>query len=210
MKGLIGRKIGMTQVYDDEHCVVPVTVIQAGPCSIISLKNKSKDSYSAVQIGFGERKLKNISKPVKGNIAKGGYNEIGPELIREIRTEDEPNLTIGDKLTVEMFSQGDFVDVSGTTKGKSFQGVVKRYRFGGGRASHGGDWERRGGSIGMCEKPGKVYRGRKMPGHMGNVTRTVQNLQVIKVNTEESILAVKGAIPGPNGGFVTIKQSKKK
>ena len=210
MKGLIGKKIGMTRVFDEKGNGIPVTVVQAGPCTVLSLRTKQNDGYSALQLGYGTRKIKNLSKATRTHVAAAGYNEVAPECIKEIRFENDPSETVGAKLMVDMFSSGDFVDVIGTTKGQGFQGVVKRYKFGGGRASHGGDWERRGGSIGMCEKPGKVYKGRKMPGHMGNVRRTTQNLKIAGVRNEDNFLLIKGSIPGPNGRLVIVTKAKKK
>ena len=209
MKGLLGKKVGMTRIFDEQRNAVPVTVVDAGPCTVISLRTKEKHGYSALQLGYGRRKMKNVSAAVRNSISPAGYNDFAPEWIKEIRIDDDPSETIGDKVNVDIFSAGDYVDVVGNAKGRSFQGVVKRYRFGGGRASHGGDWTRRPGSIGMCEKPGKVYKGRKMPGHMGNVQRTVQNLKIVKVMKDENILLVKGAIPGPNGRHIVIKPAKK-
>ena len=209
MKGLLGKKMGMTRIFDEHRNAVTVTVVDAGPCPVISLRTQQKDGYSAVQLGYGRRKAKNVSAAVRGCISLAGYNDSAPEWIKEIRTDADPSESVGDIVDVDIFNPGDYIDVVGTVKGRGFQGVVKRYRFGGGRASHGGDWTRRPGSIGMCEKPGKVYKGRKMPGHMGNVQRTVQNLKVIKVMKDENILLIKGAIPGPNGRHVVIKTAKK-
>lgn len=211
MKGLIGKKLGMSQLYDDTGKITPVTVIQAGPCTVISNLTEDINGYSAIQIGYGERKPKNVSKALKGHLEKSGKSETPPRVIREIRTtEKDANSEIGSLLTVEIFGENEFVDISGTTKGKGFQGVVKRYKFAGGRASHGGGWTRRPGSSGQRTSPAKVDKNKRRPGHMGNVSRTVQNLQVMKIEKEDNLLFVKGAIPGPTGGIVVIYSAKKK
>lgn len=210
MKGLLGKKLGMTHVYDDQGRAIPVTVVEAGPCTILQTRIQEKNGYSAIQIGFGNRKVKNVTKPVLGTLKESGRQDNPPAWIKEIRLEKDTDQAVGTELTAEIFNENEYVDVTGTTKGRGFQGVVKRYNFGGGRATHGGDWLRRPGSIGMCEFPGKVYKGRKMPGHMGNVKRTVQNLQVVRVIPEENLILVKGGIPGPNGGNLVIKAAKKK
>lgn len=210
MKGLLGKKLGMTHVYDDQGRAIPVTVVEAGPCTILQTRIQEKNGYSAIQIGFGNRKVKNVTKPVLGTLKESGRQDNPPAWIKEIRLEEDTDQAVGTELTAEIFNENEYVDVTGTTKGRGFQGVVKRYNFGGGRATHGGDWLRRPGSIGMCEFPGKVYKGRKMPGHMGNVKRTVQNLQVVRVIPEENLILVKGGIPGPNGGNLVIKAAKKK
>ena len=210
MAGIIGKKLGMTQVYDENGKVVPVTVIQAGPCPVLDIRTQEADGYSALQLGFGKRKAKNISKAVLGHLAKSQNAENPPALIKEVRLTEDSSVELGSFITVADFSDIAFVDVIGTTKGKGFQGVVKRYNFGGGRASHGGDWTRKPGSIGMCEFPGEVYKGRKMPGQTGNVQRTIMGLKVISVRTEDNVLLVKGAVPGPKGGTVVVRTAKKK
>jgi len=208
MKGLIGKKLGMTQVYDEKGVLIPVTVIQAGPCVVTDVKTVERDGYSAIQLGFGSRKAKNVTKARKGHLAKAGVTgDVLPALLREIRGAEAE---IGAELKADIFAAGEYLDVIGTTKGRGFQGCVKRWNFGGGRASHGGDWERRPGSIGQCEFPGRVAKGKKMPGHYGNDRRTVQNLQIVRVMAEDNCLLVKGAIPGCNGGIITIKSALKK
>ena len=210
MKGLIGRKIGMTQVYNDKGEVIPVTVVQAGPCVVVDVKTSDRDGYSAVQLGFGAKKAKNVPKPMRGHFQRAGIEEaILPANLREIRTESDSDLELGSVLGADVFSAEDFLDVTGTVKGRGFQGVVKRYNFGGGRYSHGGGWKRKPGSIGQCEFPGRVDKGKKMPGQMGNVRRTIQNLQVVKVETEDNLVFVKGAVPGPNGGIVILRKALK-
>ena len=207
MKGLIGKKLGMTQVFNDEGQRVSVTAIQAGPCTVTQLKTREKDGYAAVQLGFGKRSLRKVTKPILGHVKKAGIDKTPPRRLGEIRLDADPEYALGDTLKADIFSTGEFVDVIGRTKGKGFQGVVKRHHFGGGRASHGGGWTRRPGSIGMCVNPARVYKGRKMPGQTGGGRRTVQNLEVIDVRPEDSILLVKGAIPGPTGGIVTVRSA---
>ena len=209
-KGLIGKKLGMTHIYTETGAMVPVTAIEVGPCPVIALKTQSKDGYCAVQLGFGSRKAKNVSKAVLGNLVPAGQQATPPAIIREVRLDADPEYQVGDKLGADLFAANEFVDVTGRTKGRGFSGVVRRWKFGGGRASHGGAWERRTGSIGMCAAPGKVYKRRRMPGHMGNVNRTVQSLQVVQVRADKNLLLVKGAIPGPTGGLVIIRNAVKK
>ncbi len=210
MAGLIGKKLGMTQIYSEDGKVVPVTVVEAGPCAVLDVRKQDSHGYSALQVGFGNKKAKNVSKAVLGHLAKSQNAENPPAIIKEIRLEEDPTAELGSSVTADSFETGSYVDVTGTTKGKGFQGVVKRYNFGGGRASHGGDWTRKPGSIGMCEFPGEVYKGRKMPGQTGSVQCTIMGLQVVQVRPEENILLIKGAIPGHKGGIVTIRTAKKK
>ncbi len=200
----------MTQVYTEKGVLVPVTAIELGPCPVLEVRTKEKNGYSALQLGFGSRKAKNVSKAVIGNLKKANLQDNPPAVIQEIRLDEDPAQEIGTALKADIFAVDEFVDVRGRTKGRGFQGVVKRWRFGGGRASHGGAWVRRSGSIGMCAAPGKVYKGRKMPGHMGNVFRTVENLRVVAVRPELNLLLVKGAIPGSVGGYVTVMNAVKK
>ena len=210
MVGIIGKKLGMTQVYDDIGLLIPVTVIEAGPCPVLEVRTQDKDTYSALQVGFGSKRAKNVLKPVLGHLAKTNNHENPPAVIKELRLDADSDVEAGTVLTVEQFNEIAFVDVTGTTKGRGFQGVVKRWNFGGGRASHGGDWERKAGSIGMCNWPGRVFKGKKMPGHMGNVQRTTHGLQVVQVRTEDNVLLIKGAVPGPKGGVVVVRKAKKK
>ena len=208
MKGLIGKKVGMTQVYDESGVLIPVTVIEAGPCVVTAVKTEERDGYAAVQLGFGSRKAKNVTKACAGHLAKAGVNgDKLPAILREFRKVEA---AVGDVVKVDAFAKGEFLDVVGTTKGRGFQGVVKRYNFGGGRASHGGAWTRRTGSIGCCEWPGRVNKGKRMPGHTGNTRCTVQNLQIVKVMPEDNVLLVKGAVPGANGGILLISSAIKK
>lgn len=208
MKGLIGKKLGMTQVYDEKGVLTPVTVVEAGPCVVTAVKTVERDGYSAIQLGFGGRKEKNVTKACKGHLAKAGITgKVLPAVLREFRGIEAE---AGSTLKADIFAAGEYLDVVGVTKGRGFQGTVKRWNFGGGRASHGGAWERRPGSIGCCEWPGRVNKGKKMPGHFGCDRRTVQNLQIVRVMAEENVLLVKGAVPGANGGILTLKSALKK
>ena len=209
MKGLIGKKVGMTQVYDDKGVLIPVTVVAAGPCKVVGVKTVEKDGYSAVQVGFGEKKAKNVSKAVKGALAKAGVEDKLPAVIREFRVA-EGKFELGAELKADMFAEGEFLDVTGTTKGRGYAGVMVRHHFKGGRDGHGGGWHRKPGSIGCRECPGNITKGKKMPGQLGSWTRTVQNLKVVKVDMEDNLIFVSGAIPGPNGGMVLVKKAKKK
>ncbi len=209
MKALIGKKIGMTQVYDDQGRLIPVTVIEAGPCTVTAVKTVERDGYAALQLGFGARKVKNITRAVRGHLAKAGLSgETLPPVLREFRGADAAEA--GTVLKADIFAAGEYLDVVGVTKGRGFQGVVKRWNFAGGRASHGGAWLRRGGSIGCCEWPGRVQKGKKMPGHYGADRRTVQNLQVVRVMADDNVLLVKGAVPGANGGILLVSSALKK
>ncbi len=210
MKGIIGKKVGMTQVYDDKGVLIPVTVIEAGPCVVLSVKTKERDGYSAIQVGFGVRKAKNTSKAILGNVEKAGLADNPPAFIREFRSENDPAEEIGSQIKADIFAEGEFLDISGMTKGKGFAGVMKRHHFHGGRDGHGGGWHRKPGSIGCREKPGNVIKGKRMAGHLGSSTRTVQNLRLVKVSVDENLLFVRGAIPGPNGNTVIVKKAKKK
>lgn len=209
-KTLIGKKLGMSQIFDEKGRLTPVTVIQAGPCTVLETKTTEKHGYSALQLGFGQRKAKNVSKAVKGHCKQAGLEENPPAKIKEFRLNSDSEMAPGGVIDATVFIEGEFVDVSGTMKGRGFQGVVKRYNFRGGRYSHGGGWKRKGGSIGQCEYPARVYKGKKMPGQMGNVKKTIQNLLIVKVSAEDNVICVKGAIPGPKGGIVSINAAKKK
>ena len=209
MKGLIGKKLGMTQVYNASGVLIPVTVIEAGPCVVTAVKTSERDGYDAVQLGFGSRKAKNVTKARIGHLAKAGVTgEQLPAVLREFRGVGTAEA--GSVIKADAFAAGEFLDIVGTTKGRGFQGVVKRYNFGGGRASHGGAWLRRTGSIGCCEWPGRVNKGKKMPGHMGNARRTIQNLEIVRVMPEDNVILIKGAVPGANGGILLIKGALKK
>ena len=208
MKGLIGKKLGMTSIYDDNGAAVPVTVLEVGPCVVVQRKDEERDGYSAIQLGYNEQKEQRLNKPKLGHYKKAGVK--AHRILREFRVTADTEIAIGDVVDVRAFEEVNFVDVVATGKGRGFQGVVKRYDFGGGRASHGGGWLRRTGSIGMCEFPGRVFKGKKMPGHMGSKRVTTQNLRVMQVRAEENLILIKGSIPGANGGIVTVKEALKK
>lgn len=209
MKSLIGKKLGMTQIFNDEGQMVPVTVIEAGPCSVVQRKTTDNDGYEAIQIGYGEQKEHRVNKPTLGHFKKAGLAPMR-ELAEVIVAADDESKA-GDTLTAGIFEDVNYVDVIGTTKGKGFQGVVKRWGFAGGRASHGGKQTLRvPGSIGMCEHPARVFKGKKMAGQMGNTNITVQNLKVVQVRAEENLVLVKGAVPGANGSTVVLREALKK
>jgi large subunit ribosomal protein L3 len=208
ISSLLGKKLGMTQVYDAQNVLVPVTVVEAGPCPVVQVKTVEKDGYNAVQIGFSSKKPKNTAAGEQGH-AKKAVLEIAPRLLSEVRSSAAPTLKVGDIVTVATFTEGQLVDVSGVTKGKGFQGVVKRFRVAGGPASHGSMFHRRIGSIGMRQTPGRVWKNQAMPGHMGSDARTVQNLRVVKIIAEQNLILVKGAIPGANGDDVIVRSAIK-
>ena len=207
-KGIIGKKLGMTQLFDQNGTVVPVTVIEAGPCLVTYKKTAENDGYEAVQLGFGEIKASKVTKPMKGHFDK---NDVAPKrFLKEFRLEDTAALNIGDVVKADVFTEGEAVDVTGTSKGKGYAGVIKRHGFQRLKMSHGsGPVARHGGSLGACSTPSRVHKGRKMAGHMGAVRSTIQNLTVVKVDAENNIIAVKGAVPGPKGGIVVIADSVK-
>ncbi len=207
-KALIGKKVGMTQLFDENGKVIPVTVIEAGPCQVVQKKNQETDGYTAVQMGYDNIAERKVPKPMKGHFAKAGA-ELKRHL-REFRLEDCEALSIGDVLKADVFEKGERVDVTGISKGKGFAGVIKRWNFGRQKETHGvGPVHRSVGSLGACSTPSRVMRGKKMAGHMGVERVTVQNLDVVLVDSERNILAVRGAIPGPKGGIVTIKNTVK-
>ena len=207
-KGIIGKKIGMTQIFDENGKVVPVTVVEAGPCVVSQKKTVENDGYAAVQIGFGDLKAHKVKKPMAGHFAKAN---VGPKrTLREFRFDDIDAYNVGDLVKADVFAAGDKVDVTGTSKGKGYAGVIKRWNFQRLKESHGsGPVARHGGSIGSCSDPSRVYPGKKMAGHLGSERVTVQNLQVVKVDAENNLIAIKGAIPGPNGGTVVIHDTVK-
>ena len=206
-KAIIGKKLGMTQLFDNNGNVVPVTVIEAGPCVIAQKKTTENDGYEAVQIGYGDLKASKVNKPMKGHFAKG---DVAPKkVLREFRLEDTSALNVGDIIKADAFAEGDAVDVRGTSKGKGYAGVIKRWNFSRLKESHGtGPVHRHGGSLGVID-PARVFKGKKMAGHLGNERVTLQNLSVVKVDAEKNIIAVKGAVPGPKGGIVVLFDSVK-
>lgn len=205
---LIGKKIGMTQVYDAQNVLVPVTVVEAGPNPVVQIKTTETDGYNAVQLGFAQKKTKNASKAEQNHAKKAGL-DAAPRVLSEVRLDAAPSVKVGDVITVEAFKEGQLVDVIGVTKGKGFQGVVKRFRVAGGPATHGSMFHRRIGSIGMRQTPGRTWKNQAMPGHMGQVRRTLQNLTVVKVLPEKNLILVKGAIPGANGDDVIVRTAIK-
>lgn len=205
---LLGKKIGMTQVYDAQNVLIPVTVVEAGPCPVVQIKTVATDGYNAVQLGFGASKPKNTSKAETNHAKKAGL-EHTPRELSEVRLAEAPSVKAGDVVTVSVFAEGQVVDVIGISKGKGFQGVVKRFRVAGGPASHGSMFHRRIGSIGMRQTPGRSWKNQRMPGHMGSDQRTVQNLRIVKVIADKNLLLVKGAIPGANGDTVIVRAGKK-
>ncbi|MFR4144350.1 MAG: 50S ribosomal protein L3 [[Clostridium] leptum] len=207
-KGIIGKKIGMTQIFDENGKVVPVTVVEAGPCVVSQKKTVENDGYAAVQIGFGDLKAHKVKKPMAGHFAKA--NVAPKRTLREFRFDDIDAYNVGDLVKADVFAAGDKVDVTGTSKGKGYAGVIKRWNFQRLKESHGsGPVARHGGSIGSCSDPSRVYPGKKMAGHLGSERVTVQNLQVVKVDAENNLIAIKGAIPGSNGGTVVIHDTVK-
>ena len=205
-KGIIGKKLGMTQVFDDDGAAVGVTAIEVEPSVIVQVKTRDKEGYDAVQLGYGRKKQKGVTKPLQGHFNKANKGFF--RTLKEFRTDDE-KYEIGQEINADIFKAGDFVDVVGTSKGKGFQGVVKRNGFHGGRATHGSMFHRAPGSIGASADPSRVFKGTKMGGHMGNVRKTIQNLQVWQVRADRNLILLKGSIPGSKNGFVLIKQAKK-
>ena len=207
-KCIVGKKIGMTQLFDEAGRVIPVTVIEAGPCVVVQKKTTENDGYEAVQLGFGEISDKAVNKPRKGHFAKADVAVKGE--LREFRLADCSSLNVGDIIKADTFAVGDAVDVVGTSKGKGYAGTIKRYNFGRLKETHGsGPVARHQGSLGPCSDPSRVFKGKKLPGHLGAERVTVQNLQVVKIDVENNLIAIKGAIPGAKGGVVTICDSVK-
>ncbi len=207
-KGIIGKKVGMTQIFDEKGKVIPVTVVEAGPCVVTQKKTVENDGYEAVQVGFGDQKPQRVNKPLTGHFKKG---DVAPKkTLRELRLEDVSGLNVGDLIKADTFEAGEKVDVTGVSKGKGYQGVIKRWNFHRLKETHGsGPVARHGGSLGAISDPSRVFPGHKEAGHMGSETVTVQNLTVAKVDAENNLIAIKGAIPGPNGGIVVIRDSVK-
>ena len=206
MLGIIGRKVGMTQIFDEKGEAVPATVIEAGPCPVVQVKTRDKDGYAAVQLGFGARREKNLTKPVIGHYKKVGQSVRA--LLREFRTEDPSAYAAGQEIKVDQFEVGRRVDVVATSIGRGFQGTRKRHGFTGGRATHGCTTHDQPGSIGASAYPSRVIKGKRLPGRMGGKRVTMRNLQVIAVDAEQSLLVVRGAIPGPKSGFVLVRPAR--
>lgn len=208
-KCIIGKKVGMTQIFDEKGNVVPVTVVEAGPCVVVQKKTTENDGYEAVQVGFGEVSEKHLNKPLKGHFAKSDVAL--KKVLREFRLEDMSALNVGDLIKADTFAAGDKVDVCGTSKGKGFAGTIKRYGHHSLKDTHGtGPVHRHAGSMGANSDPSRVMKGKKLPGHMGNERVTVQNLDIVKVDAENNLIAIRGAIPGPKGGVIYITDSVKK
>jgi len=208
MQTLIGKKVGMTRVYDENGAQVPVTVVQVGPCVVAQRKTKATDGYEAAQIGYGEQKPQRLAKAQQKHFEKAGVKP--QKVLKEVRLADGDGTKAGDVLTAAVFEGVKFVDVIGHTKGRGFQGVIRRYGMRGGRESHGGAWTRKPGSIGNREWPARVFKNKKMPGQMGSVDVTTQNIRVVKVLAEDNALLLEGAVPGPNGGIVLVRKAIKK
>ena len=207
-KGLIGKKIGMTQIFDDNGNVIPVTVVEAGPCTVVQKKTVENDGYEAVQVGFGEVKISRVNKPQAGHFKTA---DVAPKkVLKEFRLADTSALNVGDILKADVFAVGDRVDVVGTSKGKGTAGAIKRWNFSRLKESHGsGPVARHAGSLGACSDPSRVFKGKKLAGHLGAERVTVQNLDIVKVDAENNLIAVKGAIPGPKGGIVVLADTVK-
>lgn len=206
-KAILATKIGMTQIFDESGVITPVTVLQAGPCVVTQVKSVEKDGYSAVQVGYVDRREKLVNKPVKGVFDKAGVPY--KRFIREFKFENAEEYSLKDEIKVDIFTPGEKVDASATSKGKGFQGAIKRHGLARGPMSHGSKFHRHAGSNGAASDPSKVFKGKKMPGHMGAKKITIQNLEIVKVDSENNILLVKGAVPGPRKGLVTIRESVK-
>jgi large subunit ribosomal protein L3 len=206
MAGIIGKKLGMTQIFETSGAVVPVTVIEAGPCPVVQVRNQEKEGYSAVQLGFGQKKATRATKAEMGHATKAGL-EAAPQVLKEFSIAAGETPALGEQVTVSVFEPGQKVKVTGTTKGRGFQGVMKRHGFGGGRASHGATRVHRApGSIGAGTNPSRVIKGKRLPGHMGDAQQTVRNIRVAKVDAERNLLYLRGAVPGPVNGVVFITQ----
>ena len=206
-KALVGKKVGMTQIFDEAGKVIPVTVIEAGPCVVAQVKTVETDGYDAVQLGFGEVKETKLNKPEKGHFAKAKV--ANKKHLREFRLDSLEGMTVGTELKADVFAAGDHVDIQGTTKGKGFQGVIKRHGQSRGPMGHGSMYHRRPGSMGSTSTPGRVFKGKKLPGHMGNVTVTIQNLKVVRVDLDKNCILVKGSVPGNKGAILKIKDATK-
>ena len=206
-KALIGKKLGMTQIFDENGTVIPVTVLEAGPCVVAQVKILENDGYEAVQLGFGEIKENKLNKPEKGHFAKA--NVTAKKHLREFRLDSIEGIKVGDELKADVFVEGEKIDVQGTSKGKGFQGVIKRHGQHRGPMGHGSMYHRRPGSMGSTSTPGRVFKGKKLPGHMGKVTVTIQNLDVVKVDLDKNVILVKGSVPGPKGSILKIKSAIK-
>lgn len=206
-KAIIAKKVGMTQLFMEDGSLVPVTVLEAGPCTVTQVKTVDNDGYSAVQLGFGEKKEKHTTQPLQGHFNKAGVEF--KKVVKEFRLEDAETYEVGQEIKADTFAAGDMIDVSGVSKGKGFQGNIKRHNQSRGPMAHGSKYHRRPGSMGAASYPAKVFKGKKLPGHMGAVNVTVQNLEVVRVDAEQNLIMVKGAVPGPKKSILTIKDAVK-
>ena len=206
MKGILGKKIGMTQIFTEAGEVVPVTVVEAGPNVVTQVKTVEKDGYNAIQVGFEDAKEKSLNKPQKGHLAAANVLK---KHLKEFRVDSVEGYTVGQEIKADVFAAGEMIDVTGISKGKGFQGPIKRHGQSRGPESHGSRYHRRPGSMGACSYPGRVFKNKKLAGHMGSVKVTVQNLEVVRVDADKNLILVKGAIPGPKGSMVTIKEAVK-
>lgn len=206
-KGILGKKLGMTQIFDEKGRFVAVTVVEAGPCVVLQKKTKETDGYEAIQLGFGDIREKLVNKPEKGHFAKAGAPL--KRHVREFRLEDISSYAVGQEIKADIFAEGERIDVSGVSKGKGFQGVIKRWHANRGPMSHGSKFHRAPGSMGASSDPSKTFKNKHLPGHMGNVSRTLQNVEIVKVMPEKNLLLIKGGIPGPNKSLVVIKDTVK-
>ena len=206
MKGILGKKLGMTQIFTEEGIVIPVTVVEAGPNVVTQVKTVEKDGYNAIQVGFEDAKEKSLNKPQKGHLAAANVLK---KHLKEFRVDAVEEFTVGQEIKADLFAAGEKIDVTGTSKGKGFQGPIKRHGQSRGPESHGSRYHRRPGSMGACSFPGRVFKNKKLAGHMGSVKVTVQNLEVVRVDADKNLILVKGAIPGPKGSMVTIKEAVK-
>ena len=207
MKTIIGKKVGMTQIFDEKGKVIPVTVIEAGPCLVAQVKSVETDGYNAIQLGFGDVKESKLNKPEKGHFAKAKLAL--KKHLREFRLDSVDGVNVGDEIKVDTFQTGDKIDVQGTSKGKGFQGVIKRHGQSRGPMGHGSMYHRRPGSMGPTSTPGRVFKGKKLPGHMGRVTVTIQNLDVVRVDMDKNVILLKGSVPGAKGSILKIKSAVK-
>lgn len=206
-KAILATKVGMTQIFNDEGQLIPVTVLQAGPCTVTQVKTEENDGYAAVQVGFGEIREKLVNKPEKGHFAKAGVDV--KRFVKEFRFENAAEYAVGQEIKADIFAAGDHIDATAISKGKGYQGAIKRHGQSRGPMSHGSKYHRHAGSNGAASDPSRVFKGKKMPGQMGHVQVTVQNLEIVRVDTENNLLLVKGAVPGPKKSLVTIKETVK-
>ena len=206
-KAILGKKLGMTQLFNEDGVLIPVTVIEAGPCRVIQKKTMENDGYEAVQVGFGEKKEKHTPKPMQGHFKKAGTGYM--KYLRELKLDNSAEMNVGDEIKADVFEAGEAIDVTGISKDKGYAGTIKRWGTHRGPMTHGSGYHRGPGSLGACSTPSRVMKGKKLAGHLGVEKVTVQNLEVVKVDAEKNIIAVKGAVPGPKGGMVIIKDSVK-